>query len=172
MSKCLIACICEGGAEHAIMDILLDNNAIIFSKSDLLDEKILRTRSAKNFEQEFLRKNFAEKIIFYLILDSRHEKFNLSKLYKNKIEIINVITAPEIEMLVIFAENKYEDFKKKNLKPSDYCKQELKYSNVKSYQFIKNYFKDLDMLIFAINMYHSKSHIQKNELTLHDLLKS
>lgn len=40
MSKCLIACICEGGAEHAIMDILLDNNAIIFSKSDLLDEKI------------------------------------------------------------------------------------------------------------------------------------
>lgn len=75
-------------------------------------------------------------------------------------------------MLVIFAENKYEDFKKKNLKPSDYCKQELKYSNVKSYQFIKKYFKDLDMLIFAINMYHSKSHIQKNELTLHDLLKS
>lgn len=59
MSKCLIACICKGGAEHAIMDILLDNNAIIFSKSDLLDEKILRTRSAKNFEQEFLRKNFA-----------------------------------------------------------------------------------------------------------------
>lgn len=39
MSKCLIACICEGGAEHAIMDILLDNSAIIFSKSDLLDEK-------------------------------------------------------------------------------------------------------------------------------------
>ena len=44
-------------------------------------------------------------------------------------------------MLVIFAENKYEDFKKKNLKPSDYCKQELKYSNVKSYQFIKNTLK-------------------------------
>lgn len=53
MSKCLIACICEGGAEHAIMDILLDNNAIIFSKSDLLDEKILRTRSAKNFEHAY-----------------------------------------------------------------------------------------------------------------------
>ena len=136
MPNCLVACICEGGAEHAIMDILLENNVLIFSKEDLLDEKILRTRSAKNFEQEHLRKSFVEKIKIYRILDSRHENFKLSKLYANKAEVINVVTAPEIEMLVIFAENKYDDFKKKNVKPSDYCKQELKYANVKSYQSV------------------------------------
>lgn len=28
----LIACICEGGAERAIIDILLDNRLLIFSR--------------------------------------------------------------------------------------------------------------------------------------------
>lgn len=45
-----IACICEGGAENAIMDILLENNALIFEKRDLLDDKIIKARSAKEFD--------------------------------------------------------------------------------------------------------------------------
>ncbi len=31
-SSSLIACICEGGAETAIMDILLDNDLLIFKR--------------------------------------------------------------------------------------------------------------------------------------------
>jgi hypothetical protein len=83
MDDNIIACICEGGAEQAIMDTLLDNNAIIFVKGQLLDEKIIRTRSAQKFEQDYLRKNFNRKITVYRILDSRREKFKLSKLYKD-----------------------------------------------------------------------------------------
>ncbi len=30
------ACICEGSAENAIIDILLDNELLIFSREDLL----------------------------------------------------------------------------------------------------------------------------------------
>lgn len=33
------ACICEGAAESAIMDVLLDNNLLIFDREDLLEEK-------------------------------------------------------------------------------------------------------------------------------------
>ena len=58
MDNNIIACICEGSAEHAIMDILLENDAIIFKKEQLLDEKVIRTRSAQKFEQDYLRKNF------------------------------------------------------------------------------------------------------------------
>lgn len=41
-------------------------------------------------------------------------------------DVINVITAPEIEMLIIFNEDKYKEFKKSGKKPSDFCKEDLK----------------------------------------------
>lgn len=86
MDDKIIACICEGGAENAIMDILLAYNALVFEKEQLLDEKIIQTRSAQNFEQNYLRKNFIDKITIYRILDSRREKFKLSKLYEIKLK--------------------------------------------------------------------------------------
>ena len=58
-----------------------------------------------------MRKGFAEKISVIRILDSRREKFKIGKAYEHKIDVINVITAPEIEMLIIFAENQYKEFK-------------------------------------------------------------
>ena len=91
-------------------------------------------------------------------------------LYKDKVEVINVITAPEIEMLIIFKENKYSDFKRTGKNPSDYCKQNLKYPNVKSYKFVKNYFSDIKILLEAIEQYRRKSKIPKKEMTLFALL--
>ena len=51
-----IACICEGTAEQTIMNLLLENNRLIFTYDDLLDGEVLRCRKAKDFEeqQEFL----------------------------------------------------------------------------------------------------------------------
>lgn len=40
------ACICEGGAETAIMDLLLDQNKLIFSRDELLEGEILRIKKA------------------------------------------------------------------------------------------------------------------------------
>jgi len=172
MDDNIIACICEGGAEHAIMDILLENNAILFQKSQLLDEKAIRTRSAAKFEQDYLRKHFNRKVTIYRILDSRRENFKLSKPYRDKVEIINVITAPEIEMLIIHNENKYNEFKKSGKKPSDYCKQDLKCPEVKSYKFVESYFSNIDTLITAIKMYRKKANIPNGELSLYDLLRT
>ena len=50
------ACICEGGAETAIMDLLLDQNKLIFSRDELLEGEILRTRKGKEFETRYLKK--------------------------------------------------------------------------------------------------------------------
>ena len=62
-------------------------------------------------------------------------------------EIVNVITAPEIEMLIICNEGKYLDFeKRKNMSPSEYCKSILKMKNVKSVSFVKEYFSDISVL--------------------------
>ena len=187
------ACICEGSAENAIMDILLDNKLLIFSREEMLEEEVIRCREGKKFEEKYLRKGFKSKISIIRILDSRRENFRLSnaglaalvnplfvlkcenfrlsKAYEHKVDIINIITAPEIEMLIIFTEDKYKEFKKSGKKPSDFCKENLKMSNVKTYDYVKDYFADSTVLVAAIKKYHEISKIQKGEYTLLDLLK-
>ena len=98
------ACICEGAAEGAIIDILVDNGLLIFSREEMLDEKVIRSRTGKNFEEQYLRRGFETKVTVLRILDSHHEKFQLSKAYAHQVDVINVVTAPEIEMLIIHAE--------------------------------------------------------------------
>lgn len=103
-----LACICEGGAERAIIDLLLDNHMLIFERKNLIDEEVLKCRKGKEFEEKYLRKGFSEKVIVYRILDSYSENFKLSKAYKHKVDVINIITSPEIEMLIICSEGKYK----------------------------------------------------------------
>jgi hypothetical protein len=165
------ACICEGAAESAIMDILVDNDLLIFSRSEMLDESVIRCRSAKRFEERYLRKGFDDQISVIRILDSHREEFRLSKAYQHKIDVINVVTAPEIEMLIIHNEASYEQFKKSGKKPSDFCKTDLRMGDVKSYEFVKAYFSNPETLIQAIREYHRVANIQKGEYTLFDLLK-
>ena len=166
------ACICEGGAETAIMDLLLDQNKLIFSRDELLEGEILRTRKGKEFETRYLKKNFSGKITVYRILDSRRENFKISKAYQQKVEVVNVITEPEIEMLIICNEGKYHDFeKKKNMSPSEYCKSILKMKNVKSVSFVKEYFADVSILEKSLHEYKRISKVRKSEKTIYDLLR-
>ncbi|WP_026656022.1 hypothetical protein [Butyrivibrio sp. AE3003] len=172
-SSSLIACICEGGAETAIMDILLDNDLLIFKREQLLEESVLPRTSVKEFERRYLRMAFDQKIIILRVIDSRGEEFNLSKAYRCQVEIINVITAPEIEMLIIASQKKYDEYKRSGVKkPSDYCKNVLGIKNVKSPKYIKEYFSDPDYLIDSIKEYNRVHKQKNNEASLYDLLKT
>ena len=165
------ACICEGAAESAIIDILVDHDLLIFSREEMLDESVIRCRTAKKFEERYLRKRFDGQISVIRILDSRREDFCLSKAYKNKVDIINVITAPEIEMLIIHNEGAYDKFKRSGKKPSEFCKSDLRMHNVKSYEFVKDYFSDPQKLVDAIHEYRRTANIPRGEHSLADLLK-
>lgn len=167
-----IACICEGSAEEAIMDILLDHDLLIFSREDLLEERVLRSRSAKKFEERYLRKGFSAPISVVRILDSRRENFTLSKAYAHKVDVINVITAPEIEMLIIHKEKAYDKFKRTQKKPSEFCKTEFHMINVKAYAFVRHYFTDAQSLVDAILEYRRVAKIPPGEYSLADLLKN
>mgnify|MGYP003516015943 FL=1 len=171
-----VACICEGGAERAILDLLLDNHKLIFERKELIEEEVLRCRSGKEFEERYLRKGFTDKITIYRILDSRSERFNLSKAYMQKVDVKNVITAPEIEKLIICNENKYKDYEREarknpQLKPSIYCKSILKFNNVKSYDFVTEYFSDMQVLLNALHEYRRVSKVRADEMTIWDLLR-
>lgn len=165
------ACICEGSAESAIIDILLDHGLLIFQREEMLEEEVIRCRSGKKFEEKYLRKGFTDKISVIRILDSRREKFKISRAYEHKVDVINIITAPEIEMLIIFREDKYKDFKKSGKKPSDFCKEDLKMPGVKSYEFVKSYFADPMVLVDVIKKYHETAKVRKGEYTLLDILR-
>lgn len=170
----IIACICEGGAETAIIDMLVDNNKLIFTRKQMLDEDTIRCRNGKEFEQRYLRKEFESKITVLRILDSHTEGFRLSPAYRDKVDVINVVTSPEIEMLLILAEGKYSEYVKKSssMSPSIFCKQVLKMKkDLKSTEFIKMYFADIDRLISTIQEYRRIKKLKHGEIYLADLLK-
>ena len=172
LNTSLIACICEGGAETVIMNILLDNDLLIFNREQLIDENVLPRTSVKEFEKRYLRREFDQKILILRIIDSRGEEFNLSKAYRCQVDVINVITAPEIEMLVIVSKDRYKDFCKSGIKkPSDYCKSILKIKNINSPVFLEMYFADPNFLVKSIKEYNRIHKQKSNEASLYDLLK-
>ena len=172
LNTSLSACICEGGAETVIMNILLDNDLLIFNREQLIDENVLPRTSVKEFEKRYLRREFDQKILILRIIDSRGEEFNLSKAYRCQVDVINVITAPEIEMLVIVSKDRYKDFCKSGIKkPSDYCKSILKIKNIKSPVFLEKYFADPNFLVKSIKEYNRIHKQKSNEASLYDLLK-
>lgn len=123
LSSSLIACICEGGAETAIMDILLDNDLLIFNREQMIDERVLPRTSVREFERRYLRMAYDQKILILRVIDSRREEFNLREAYRCQVDVINVITAPEIEILIIASRKEYDEYCRSGIKkPSDYCR--------------------------------------------------
>ena len=62
------------------------------------------------------------------MLDRENEKFEIKNAaYSEKIDVVNIVTSPEIEMLIICSEGKYEDYckVKSKMSPSKFCKQYL-----------------------------------------------
>lgn len=174
------AILCEGAAEQAIMTILIEQNVLTIKKNTLLFEDVYRVRSAKKFFETYMRSQMDEEVTIYRIVDSKKEKFKIpskiKKEFSGKYRVVDVITSPEIEMLIIIAEGKYNKFikMKSKMKPSEYCKSKLNLKNVKDYEYVKDYFKDVNKLIDAINKYHSlmKNNKEKDTQTLYDLLEN
>ena len=170
-----VICSCEGAAEEALMDILLDNNCLLFSRENLVGHKVTRKRKAVEIQQDFLNRDYSpHRAIVVRILDSRSEKFKLSALYAERHDVYTIRTTPEIEMLLIIAEGKAAAFRqqsKSKIKPSEYCKSVLKMGNrVKSRNFWLEYFVDINMLLQVIRQYH-QTKSDKSELSIYDLLK-
>lgn len=80
MSEELIACIVEGGAERAIIDLLLDNRCLCFDREDLLDADLLldkAARNAKTFQRRYLSRGYSSPIKVYRILDNPNSKTSI-----------------------------------------------------------------------------------------------
>ena len=114
-----IICIPEGSAEDEIISMLYKQNKLIFKKNDIYKGEELirdfsRTRQGKKFAKEKLEMDYGENPINILrILDSKREGFNLGRIYEDRLNsgeicIFDILTRPEIEILVIIKEGHYQ----------------------------------------------------------------
>lgn len=178
-----VICILEGSAEEVIIKRLFENNNLIFKNGDTYDgsrliRKFSRTRQGRKFARENLEMDYGERYINILrILDSKREKFSLGKVYKERIQsgeiqIFNILTRPEIEMLIIINEGHYQKFtnRKGGIKASVYCKTELNLDKVKNVEFVSDYFSDVNILVNSIIGYN-ELHSKKDEYGIFDLLE-
>lgn len=68
------------------------------------------------FQRRYLRREYEQKILILRVIDSRREEFKLSKAYRCQVEVINVITAPEIEILITASKKQYDEYCKSGYK--------------------------------------------------------
>ncbi|WDF82344.1 hypothetical protein PQ472_10695 [Lacticaseibacillus pabuli] len=158
----LIALICEGGAEKAILTLLLDNDKLKYTWNDLLKSQLFDERSASKFADKHLGMDMSKKVHIIRVLDSRKEKFKLARQYQQKVSRIdNLYTRPEIEVLYLINEDKYDDFERqKNIekKPSLYISKTLHIRDAKKPYIVTAYWSDrVDELVAAIKEYATRS---------------
>lgn len=174
-----ILIMCEGPNELKIVNLLLDNNKLKFTRDDLLDMRPFHARQLTSPQLKPALDAYHGDIEIYRIGDKMSDALKVPK------ELLPVIksqakfcTKPELEMLLIIAENKTSDFEKVKTKqkPKDFCKQNVvfkrkKYDN--STVFYDDYFGDrIELLVSAITEYHRTHGKHKSdEGYLFDLLK-
>ena len=155
-----IICSCEGAAEEAIIELLLEHNSLIFSHNNLVKKAVTRKRSARDIQSSFLNQEYEKTVNILRILDSPKDTFKLAPLYVDRFPVHNIYTRPEIEMLLIIAEGQVEKYLQKDktrYKPSSYCAEILfPGEHIKSRDFIQRYFTDIDKLHNAIRLYHEQ----------------
>ena len=84
--------------------------------------------------------------------------------------MLSFITHPEAEILVVMREGAWDKWKRSGKKPSDFCKQDLGMSEIKSNEFLTVYW-DVDSIAAAAREYKRLSKIGKDELCLADLIR-
>ncbi|CAJ1191281.1 hypothetical protein CPR19088_GLDEOEPO_02188 [Companilactobacillus paralimentarius] len=162
-----IAVIIEGGAEKAIIRVLLDKDLLKFQRSNMLEEDVIQDRSGKSFAHEHLSYGFEDNQISILrIHDSRREKFILPRAYTRMIsKITDIYTTPEIEILFIINNADFDKFKNrkpnkngKKMSAHEWCRYYYKMDNVKSPKFVYDFWiNQSERLVEVIKIYSSKS---------------
>ena len=166
-SEKYVLCLTEGTAEREIMEMLLDDDMLLFKREDLVGKKIQRRMSVSAVEEKFLSLSYSKPVVIIRVIDSRKESFKLKKQFQGRFEIITISTHPEIELLLILHKGDYPDYcKTKSVeKPSSYCKR--KYGYRKNQDVFSSYFS-VEELIQAMRMYSQM--IEEKEFSFIDLI--
>ncbi|MCD7892491.1 MAG: GNAT family acetyltransferase [Erysipelotrichaceae bacterium] len=175
MNKLLV--LCEGSNEKKIIDLLLENNKLIFTQEDLVG---LVTYHARQLNASILipvLSIYQGSFDIYRIGDKQNEILKIPKSLKHRIgSVTKYCTKPELEVLLLINEGMYYNYLKNgNNKPKQYAKEHIifnkqKYDN-STYFYQQYYENSIDNLVDNIKKYKTLKEHKKDELYLADLLK-
>lgn len=171
----IVACICEGPTEKNIISLLLDNNNLIFTRDQLLENDCLLGKYKKStvFCSQYLTMDYEERKLVILVIQDHKNKYVIKPPYSEKIAGNHlIVTAPEIEMLMIHSSGLYDKFQKSKKKPSVFLAEEWKIrtSKIKHTSFIKDFYNK-NSLVEAIKMHSQKAPKSNKYMMLNDILK-
>lgn len=167
-----ILLMCEGQNEEAILNILLDNDLLTFTRDDLIGLKVYTIRQLNHPTIKSELKHYGLPVKVYRVGDKQNDKLVIPNDLKRiviKNEIYKYCTKPEFEMLLILnecLEKEYEKVKSK-MSPKSFAKKNIKMNGKKydqSTEFIKLYYggDNVSNLIENIkNIKHIKSNTKK-----------
>ena len=172
---------CEGQNELTLINILLENDALIFTEDDLLGLTAYHARQIKTNAQVRLALNmyFGNDVRIMRIGDKQSDRLVIPADFKEKIcEIVKYCTLPELEMLLIISEGLVKEYEKvkSTTSPKEFAKKHIwcnrrKYDNSSQF-YIDYYGSDCEKLIWTIREYKRiKGSHKKDELYLADILK-
>lgn len=152
---------CEGPNEKEVIDILLENDKLKFTADDLLGLVPYHARQIKSSGQVKVNLNLYDGEVKVLrIGDNQNEKLVIPSEYRDKIvSVEKYCTKPELEMLLILSEEKFDEYdkQKSTVKPKTFAKQNIKCGRKKydnSTKFYRDYYgEDPDSLVAAIKEY-------------------
>jgi hypothetical protein len=170
---------CEGPNELAMVKMLLELRCLKFTSDDLLGLVPFHARQIKTSPAVKLALNiYTGPVKIIRIGDNQTDAIKIPTEYKARIiDIKKYCTKPELEILLIIAENLMAEYEKVKsvTKPKEFAKRYIKngrtrYNN--STEFYHDYFaNDFERLINAIIFYRKmKRAHKKDELYLADLL--
>lgn len=171
---------CEGPNEKKIVDILLENNCLLFTEDDLLGLTPFHARQiTKNAQVRTELNIYMEEVRVLRIGDKQSDKLIIPKEYKDRIiSVEKYCTKPELEMLLIIASDMIAEYEKvkSSVSPKEFAKANIKCGDKKydnSTRFYEEYFgSNIPMLVDSIKEYrriHGKTHA-KDEHCLSELL--
>lgn len=172
---------CEGPNELEVINILLENDCLTFTRDDLLGLVAYHARQIKKSGQVKTALNMCpEQVEVLRIGDKFSDKLDIPKEYKEKIiSVKKYCTKPELEMLLIISEGKTKEFEKvkSTMKAKTFAKGNIKCGK-KFYKndtiFYRDYYgNDVSLLVNSIKEYqrHKKRSHKSDELCLAELLK-
>lgn len=172
---------CEGTNEETIMNLLLNNHKLVFSRDDLIGLKPYHIRNLKSATIKSELKHYNQPVIIYRIGDKQNDKLEIPSDLKHIVSEKNIFrycTKPELEILMIINENLVSDFaKSKNTGDAKgFAKDKIKYNGRRynqSSKFIEEYYEgNIDHLVANLIEYKRIKKHKKDELYLADLLNS
>ena len=119
----MILLACEGNTEVRLMRRLLDEEALVFRRRDIIDREPIHLRQLDAHRSVIALLPFHEPIDVYRIGDTLKDEFrwdpNSRRAKEGLVHITKYCTKPESEILPILVQGWFADYEKKRLSPKD-----------------------------------------------------